>query len=340
MPFVRGPDGLPVLGPDGQPLHVAPLPKGAPKGGPKGGPKPRVKKPITYRTLKPVPARKKRASDRETSPDKRVSFGRRLVRGPTPAYSRNKTPSRSSLARHDTGTTDDIDRSEHVATLDQNDAYGPSEQLLAEEQQATSRRSSSSESYGGSSDGEAWPLPVARNFSNLNRLSEDEFTELKDILDETRRDNEVCRRAHLIRAIAIDTAQSLVYDNNDTFRKEICLEDLCGDARNAQLVRYIGCLAQGGPKREESWRELLVQPECRVALIVGIIGTALKEHVFSELWFGGTDEQIEELEALQERQKHGEGESGRSKAPRERLLIPDRLRANQAASESLQAIRS
>lgn len=43
MPFVRGPDGLPVLGPDGQPLHVAPLPKGAPKGGPKGGPKPRVK---------------------------------------------------------------------------------------------------------------------------------------------------------------------------------------------------------------------------------------------------------------------------------------------------------
>lgn len=316
MPFVRGPDGLPVLGPDGQPLHVAPLPKGAPKGGPKGGPKPRVKKPITYRTLKPVPARKKRASDRETSPDKRVSFGRRLVRGPTPAYSRNKTPSRSSLARHDTGTTDDIDRSEHVATLDQNDAYGPSEQLLAEEQQATSRRSSSSESYGGSSEDETWTLPVARNFVNLHGISEEDDTELKDIIDEAQRDNEVCRRAHVIRAIVIDTAQSLVYDNNDTFRKERCLEDLCGDVRNAQLVRYIGCLAQGGPKREESWRELLSQPECRVALVVGIIGTALKEHVFSELWFGGTDEQIEELEALQERQKNGEGESGRHEPSR------------------------
>ena len=53
-------------------------------------------------------------------------------------------------------------------------------------------------------------------------------------------------------------------------------------------------------------------PECRVALIVGIVGTALKEHVFSELWFGGTDEEVRALEELQEKQKHGEGESGRS----------------------------
>ena len=308
MPFARGPDGKPVLGPDGQPLHAGPSPKGVPKGAPKGGPKRREKGPIKYKTLKHVPARKKRAGDRETSPDKRVSFGRKLVRGPTPAYSRNKTPSRSSLARHDTSTTDDIDRSERAATLDQNEAYGPSEQLLAEEYKATSRRSSSSESYGGSSGGEEWPLPVAWNFANLHGISKDEDTELKDIFDETQRDYEVSRRVHVIRASIVDTARALVYHSNVTFRKEHCLEDLCGDVRHAQLVRYIGCLVQGGPKREESWRELLIQPECRVALIVGIIGTALKEHVFSELWFGGTEEQIEELEALQEKQKHGEGE--------------------------------
>lgn len=298
MPFVRGPDGQPVLGPDGQPLHAAPPTKGSPKR--------REKAPIKYRTLKSVPSR---AGDRESSPDKRVSFGRRLVRGPTPAYSRNKTPPRSALARHDTSTTDDIDRSEHVATLDQIDAYGPSEQLLAEENQATSRRSSSSESYVDSTESETWPQPVAWDFVKLNSPFKEEFTDLKDILDETQRDYEVCRRVHVLRALTVDTARSLVYHNNDTFRKEHCLEDLCGDVRHAQLVRYIGCLAQGGPKREESWRELLSHPERRVALIVGIIGTALKEHVFSELWFGGTDEQIGELETLQERQKHGEGES-------------------------------
>lgn len=139
-----------------------------------------------------------------------------------------------------------------------------------------------------------------------------EDADLKDIHDETQRVDEVCRRVHELRAYVLDTAQSLVHHNNGTFRKEHSLEDLCGDARHAQLVRYIGCLAQGGPKREESWRELLANLECRVALIVGIIGTALKEHVFSELWFGGTDEEIGALEALQEKQKNGEGESSKS----------------------------
>jgi hypothetical protein len=312
MPFVRGPDGELVTGPDGQPLHAKPL-----RSPPKAGTKRRAKGVAAkQRFLRPVPAA---TGDREASPDKRVSFGRRLVRGPTPAYSRNRTPSRSALAQHDIRTAEDIDRSEHVATLDHNDAYGPSDQLRAEELQATSRRSSSSESYGGSTESEEWPLTVARRNADHNGLSKHFDTELKDILDETQRDSEVCRRLHELRAIIIDTAQHLVYSNNGTFRKEYCLEDLCGDVRHAQLVRYIGCLAQGGSKREESWRELLTQPECRVALMVGIIGTALKEHVFSELWFGGTDEEIGALEALQEKQKHGEGESNRSKASKKQF---------------------
>lgn len=311
MPFVIGPDGKALRGPDGQPIHA--------KSPPKAGKKRRHEKgaPIKYRTLRHVPAK---TGDRESSPDKRVSFGRRLVRGPTPAYSRNRTPSRSALARHDTSTTEDIDRSEQVTTLEQHDVYGPSDQLRAEELQATSRRSSSSESYGDLRDIE-WPMPVGWAFVDLNGLSKHEFvhTKLPDIPDETQRDHEVCMRVHKLRACIVDFAQSLVYHNSGTFRKERCLEDLCGDARHAQLVRYIGCLAQGGPKREESWRELLTQPECRVALIVGIVGTALKEHVFSELWFGGTDEEIRALEELQEKQKHGEGESDRFVTSRKQI---------------------
>lgn len=310
MPFVRGPNGKLVQGPDGQPLHA-----GSP---PKAGKKKRRAKgaPIKYRTLRHVPAP---TGDRESSPDKRVSFGRRLVRGPTPAYSRNRTPSRSALAHpHDEmNTTYHVHGSEQAATQDQNVADGPSEQLRGEELQAISRRSISPESDGGSTESDEFPFPmrIAKAFTELNDDPKEWQSELKDIRDEATRDYEVCRRVHVLRACVLDAAQSLVYHNNGTFRKEHCLEDLCGDVRHAQLVRYIACLAQGGPKREESWRELLANPERRVALVVGIIGTALKEHVFNELWFGGTDEEIGALEALQEKQKHGEGESGTSGDP-------------------------
>jgi hypothetical protein len=306
MPIVMGPDGKALRGPDGQPIHAKSPPKAGLKRRKKGD---RIK----YKVLRHVPAA---TGDRESSPDKRVSFGRRLVRGPTPAYSRHRTPSRSALARRDTSTTDNIDRSEQVATLDQHDAYGPSDQLRAEELKATSRRSSSSESYGGSNEMKAWPLSVTWALVELNGISNRNGKKLEDILIKTQRDHEVCMRVHVLRACIVDFAQSLVYHNNGTFRKERCLEDRCGDVRNAQLVRYIGCLAQGGPKREESWRELLADPECRVALMVGIIGTALKEHVFSELWFGGTDDGIRALEQLQEKQKHGEGGRGGSQTSR------------------------
>jgi hypothetical protein len=55
-------------------------------------------------------------------------------------------------------------------------------------------------------------------------------------------------------------------------------------------------------------------------LIVGIIGTALKEHVFSELWFGGTDDEIRALEELQEKQKHDEGKGCRNETSRKQII--------------------
>lgn len=260
--------------------------------------------------------------DRE-SPDKRVSFGRRLERGPSPAYSRNRTPSRPALARHLTGTTETINLSDVVVTPDESDADSPSNQLWAEETSATNRKSSGQRER--IPDNGPRPTPLTSNFQKLNPRPATECPQLKDITDETQRDDEVCRRVHKLRARVVDFATEFVYDNNTTLRKEGCLEGLCGDIRNAQLVRYIGCLAQGGPDREESWRELLIHPECRIALVVGILGTALKEHVFSALWFSGTDEQIEELEALQEKQKHGEGKVVGSDFPRHLLLTSFRI---------------
>ncbi|EME82946.1 uncharacterized protein MYCFIDRAFT_90185 [Pseudocercospora fijiensis CIRAD86] len=76
-------------------------------------------------------------------------------------------------------------------------------------------------------------------------------------------------------------------------------KNLLGKPENAQVVRYIGCLAIGGPKGEDGWAELLADQGCRKALVVGIIGRALKEHVFGSLWFGATAEQLTRLEDME-----------------------------------------
>jgi hypothetical protein len=242
------------------------------------------------------------AGGRKFSPDKRrVSFGRRLVRGPSPAYSRS-TPTRTALPRPPVETVDILDSSDCSAS--------PSEQLLSETEQAIKHSYLRTE-HGGETRSPVRRLramPVTMELARLNPFPTEQLL-LEDIADETERDNEVCGRVHKLRARVVDYARGFVGNASATLRKDRCLDDLCGDVQNAQLVRYIGCLAQGGPNLAESWQDLLADSETRVALVIGIIGTALKEHVFSDLWFAGTDEQIEEVERLQERQKHGDGES-------------------------------
>ena len=68
-----------------------------------------------------------------------------------------------------------------------------------------------------------------------------------------------------------------------------------------QLVRYIGCLAMAGPEGKDSWNKLLVDIACRQALVFGIVGRALKEHVFSELYFGADEQLSKELREQEER---------------------------------------
>ena len=73
------------------------------------------------------------------------------------------------------------------------------------------------------------------------------------------------------------------------------------------MSRYIGCLAQGGKENVAGWRKLLADTTCRRALVIGILGRALKEHVFDELYFGATAELREKLELLEQKQIHHDG---------------------------------
>ncbi|KAI7241553.1 hypothetical protein KC330_g610 [Hortaea werneckii] len=70
--------------------------------------------------------------------------------------------------------------------------------------------------------------------------------------------------------------------------------------QHAEAIRYVGCLALGGPDGTDSWKQLLQSSGTHKALIFGMIARALKEHVFGALWFGATPQQERELNKIQE----------------------------------------
>ena len=60
-----------------------------------------------------------------------------------------------------------------------------------------------------------------------------------------------------------------------------------------ELRRYISCIALGSERGAEEWIFLLCDSEFRWALIAGVIGRALMEHVFAGLYFGADEDQAE-----------------------------------------------
>ncbi|KAL2350005.1 hypothetical protein BJ546DRAFT_1084974 [Cryomyces antarcticus] len=58
-----------------------------------------------------------------------------------------------------------------------------------------------------------------------------------------------------------------------------------------ELIRYAGFIAVGGPDGRAGWEKMFVQKNERSALAFGLLGHALKEHVFDSLLFGASAEQ-------------------------------------------------
>lgn len=115
-------------------------------------------------------------------------------------------------------------------------------------------------------------------------------------------DTWVCDEFHKLRSAVKDFADHFPVpktSGRDVPRQQVLTEFL--KASNEQTVRYIGCLALGGQNGEDSWNDLLSDSECRKALVLGIIGRALKESIFSELWFGADEAQRKELSDLEQR---------------------------------------
>ena len=120
-------------------------------------------------------------------------------------------------------------------------------------------------------------------------------------------DSEICSQMDAIRTLSLELANSLPPIPSE--HKASALSQLLRP-ENAQLVRYIGCLSLGDKTFTRGWRVLLADTTCRSALVLGIIGRALKEHVFSVLYFGGDPKLVEKLEKMEREEVHMDGKSG------------------------------
>lgn len=250
----------------------------------------------------------------------RVSFGQgnHLFLGQTSTYSSRNSPLRHVSPRRPGGATETVHPNSNGNSSDP-----ASQQLLSEELASTNNqrsntgqwngglpspaRTSSSRSRSDPQTQHAPPVAAAHRPTATEHTKQNPWSILSDPSNnEEQQDEDVCNRVHYLRARICDFALLFVREGSVA---DNLLDELCKNVENAQLLRYIGCLALAGSKGVQSWRDLLEDKETLKALIIGIVSTALKEHVFSALWFGATPDQEQELHNLQERQKEGDGKN-------------------------------
>jgi hypothetical protein len=98
-----------------------------------------------------------------------------------------------------------------------------------------------------------------------------------------------------------------------------------------ETVRIIGFVASGGPVGAKGWEELFLDSQKRQALVCAIVGNVLVEQVLQHLFFGGEKLQLKQMERVQDKLRHDDGEfaSENHSVPHvgaDRLTQADRLR--------------
>ncbi|KAK4503843.1 hypothetical protein PRZ48_004758 [Zasmidium cellare] len=145
----------------------------------------------------------------------------------------------------------------------------------------------------------------ANKVEPASKVETEEMKFSADLLNDNGKDDIVCER--LYELIGDIQAFAQLFTAKEIKTKPADFLDALLQKENEQLIRYIGCLSQGGKNGVKAWEDLVTSPDTREALVFGIVGRALKEHVFSDLWFGGNAEQKEELKALEKSGAGGDG---------------------------------
>ncbi|KAK6439893.1 hypothetical protein LTR95_003891 [Oleoguttula sp. CCFEE 5521] len=119
---------------------------------------------------------------------------------------------------------------------------------------------------------------------------------LWQIKSDAAKDETLCAAMHDLRDMTVSFSKYFCRPDPELTGNTV--KDICEDEDNATLVRYIGCLAMGGPNGVAGWEELFYDGLCLEALAMGIVSRALKEHVFSALWFAADEKLDEKLNLL------------------------------------------
>ena len=76
-----------------------------------------------------------------------------------------------------------------------------------------------------------------------------------------------------------------------------------------ETVKVIGNVASGGPAGANGWRDLFYDEQKRCALVCAIIGNVLSHQVYQHAFFGGSLNDVQELEKIQRDNKDYDGKS-------------------------------
>ncbi|KAI4640487.1 hypothetical protein J4E93_008693 [Alternaria ventricosa] len=76
-----------------------------------------------------------------------------------------------------------------------------------------------------------------------------------------------------------------------------------------ETAKLINCVASAGPSGLRGWHDLFVNKDKMQALVCGMIGNVLSEQVLQHVFFGGTEEGVRAVAAVQREMKDSDGES-------------------------------
>nr|OQO25862.1 hypothetical protein B0A51_07948 [Rachicladosporium sp. CCFEE 5018] len=121
-------------------------------------------------------------------------------------------------------------------------------------------------------------------------------TPLWQIKGDAAKDETLCAAMHDLRDMTVTFSK--YFCRPDPKLTKDAVKEICKDEENVTLVRYIGCLAMGGPDGLADWRVLFQDGLQLEALAMGVVSRALKEHVFSALWFAADEKLEKKLDLL------------------------------------------
>lgn len=233
-------------------------------------------------------------------PSKKVHWGRgnRIISGPTISdpERRSQSPTRSALRR----TSQEADEEEE--SDDSSDWVCPVEAQLEAERRNGSRLSP--QAYV--KDNQTYELvsePPSVGIVSGKGAATRSKAQLASANDDN--DEAICKQ--------LDDLKSMVREFVSGFktRPEHARTDVLSQLFRPEselLVRYIGSIALGGGKGSEGWQELLADEASCKAVVWGVVGKALKENVFDQLYFGAWPELEAKLQTLEPVQALQDGE--------------------------------